>query len=102
LGFLYHYDRECFASPTTVPDFYSYSECLRSRNVVALRGAEALATSGVDMTSGVILVDADAQFAYPENGLIAYLNDRFERVEQAEFPEIFKLTRFRPKSGQVD
>jgi len=102
LGFLYHYDRECFASPTTVSEFYSYSECLRSRNVVAVRGAEALATSGVDMTSGVILVDADAQFAYPENGLIAYLNDRFETVEQAEFPEIFTLTRFRPKSGQMD
>ncbi len=102
LGFLYHYDRECFASPTTVSEFYSYSECLRSRNVVAVSGAEALATSGVDMTNGVILVDADAQFAYPENGLKAYLSDRFETVEQAEFPEIFTLTRFRPKSGQVD
>lgn len=100
LGFLYHFDRACFSQPATVETFYSNADkCLQKESVYAVRGVDQLALSDADIEGGVILIDADARFSYPENGLSEHFSNHLQSVETFKIPEIFDVTLYTARQG---
>ncbi|MDA7803336.1 glycosyltransferase family 39 protein [Crocinitomix sp.] len=86
LTLAYHYDRVLFS------DYKNLEQNLEVENLYAVYGADDIVfTEGIDQ---IIYVDFDSGFLYPENGILAVLNNNCSFVESHEFKGNFKVYIF--------
>jgi hypothetical protein len=77
--YLYHADLNAFQ------DYTHWNENLTTRRIFPVNGYNSLPQAALDSAERVILLDADIQFVYPENGILEGLKGRFQLVQSQHF-----------------
>ncbi|MCF8258808.1 MAG: glycosyltransferase family 39 protein [Flavobacteriales bacterium] len=90
LSFLYYWDTSCFENPSPIDDIKkNVCECLRADRVYPVSDKVWMDSDAVAQADHVIYLDAAADFAFPDNGILPYLKDTFAHCERFHYPEVF-------------
>jgi mannosyltransferase len=91
-NYAYYEDKKTFTEIDPTDPYKKLRESLKNRKIIGINHASELLSFD---SEHLIYLDAGADFSFPENGIVNYLEANYTWEASFEFPEIYKVHSFR-------